>query len=140
MKPQGLGFSQHPCQVGAHREQGLPGMWAEQGCRQALELVVLSSNLCSSTFLQGDLSEPQFPPLLNGNNQATQFNIGLPSGLNDLMPETISSGLSLLGPRHSGAMNPSLASIEFAVIPVWGQEGREQDYCRLKSAIPSSTQ
>ena len=76
MKPLGQGFSQHTWQewwesVGAHREQEHPGTWAGKSCRQTLELAVLSYNLCSATDLQGELSEPQFPHLLNGNNQPT---------------------------------------------------------------------
>ena len=75
MKPQGQGFSQDSWQrqwdsVGARREQGIWGL-GRAGCRQTLELAALSSNLCSATYWQGDFSEPQFPHLLNGNNQAT---------------------------------------------------------------------
>ena len=52
---------------------GSRGIWelARAGCRQTLKLAILSSNLCSATYWQGDFSEPQFPHLLNGNNQAT---------------------------------------------------------------------
>ena len=55
---------------GCPQGAGASGDWAGQG-EDRLELAALSSNLCSATYWQGDFSEPQFPHLLNGNNQAT---------------------------------------------------------------------
>ena len=75
MKPQGQGFYQNTWQrqwdsVGAHREQGHLG--TGQGRVQTDSgIFILSSNLCSATYWQRDFSEPQFPHLLSGNNQAT---------------------------------------------------------------------